>query len=396
MMVKERNILMIESIAIILLWTFVVLSPLLFIEDLDRNLSSAYVMWAECIIVGVVFFVNRFLLMPRWFFTRRYSRYILSLVLLFVLLTLFVVYFDGVKLILLIFGDEQLDSFSSVLGESSQSQSLGRIPMPDVPMGRAPLPNMPSGWGAPPLNVGRSSAPPIVSIIPPMYTLMVVSIIVIALDMGLNIAAKWVISEQKQAEINRERITAQLSNLQNQVSPHFFMNTLNNIHALVDIDSQRAKKTIIELSGLMDYLLYESSSEKLVSLRREINFLDSYINLMRLRYPRYVRIDFCYGYDVPLVKIPPLLFLNYIENSFKYGIDYDRDSFIRIDFRFDDESIVMCSENTNHSKIVNSSRHGLGLKNSRKRLDLLYGNRYNLTISSGEDIYSVTLKIPIL
>ncbi len=233
------------------------------------------------------------------------------------------------------------------------------------------------------------------SVIPPMISVLVASVVVIVLDLGLRIAITWIISEQKQVEINRERVMTQLQNLQSQVSPHFFMNTLNNIHALVDIEPSRAKQTIIELSDVMSYLLYDCSNRESVSLQRELDFIRSYVHLMRLRFSTQVTVNYSYDFNVPAVNIPPLLFLNFIENAFKYGVDLDRESIIRIRFNFTETTIEMMTINDNYSSAVHGKRSGLGIANSRKRLDLLYGDDYTLCISDKDEIYYVTLKIPI-
>ncbi|MFR9503262.1 MAG: histidine kinase [Rikenellaceae bacterium] len=372
-MKQERKILKIEYTAIILLWIFVIISPLLFMDDFNQNWRAVHIMWAECSVVGFAFLVNRFYLMPRLFFEKRYAEYVVALALLFFILSVFILYFDGVNLIL------------SLFGEGSPQ------PMFDNPRFHdAPPHGMPHGGGMPP-----AVTPPSVSVIPPAVIVLILSAIVIALDMGLSIAIKWIISEQKQAEIKRERVVAQLSNLQSQVSPHFFMNTLNNIHALVDIDPVRAKQTIIELSALMDYLLYESSNQEKVSLQRELEFIGSYISLMRLRFPTHVKIYFLYDDKIPQVRIPPLLFLNFIENAFKYGVDYEQDSFIKIAFNFNDDIVEMTTINSNYAANVKSGRHGLGISNSRKRLELLYGERFTLDISEKDQIFYVNLKIPL-
>lgn len=97
------------------------------------------------------------------------------------------------------------------------------------------------------------------------------------------------------------------------------MNTLNNIHALVDMDAGKAKRTIVELSKLMRYVLYEASNRTIL-LSREIQFLDNYIALMKLRYTGRVRIECCMPDEVPEVQIPPLLFISFVENAFKHGV----------------------------------------------------------------------------
>lgn len=384
-MTKERKILAIEYTAIVLFWVIAIITPILFSSDINKNIKAMHVLWAEFSVIGFAFIINRFLLMPSLFFAKKYTNYALCIVGLLLLITLFLYQFNGIDFISSLFGSEPLepmDMRGAGAAPPRLPQDISSQPMaPHIP---------PQPQSGPPRNV-----PPVVTIIPPSLRVIFFTIIVIALDMGLSIAVKWLVWEQKQAEVKRESISAKLSNLQNQVSPHFFMNTLNNIHALVEIDPKRAQKTIIELSGLMDYLLYESSNIEKVALQRELEFIDSYINLMRLRYPKRVTIDFSYSHDIPYIKIPPLLFLNFIENTFKYGVDYSKESFINISFYYNNE-IEMVATNSNHSATVKSTRRGIGISNTHKRLKLLYGNRYSLNISNNEDIYSVNLKIPIV
>ncbi len=361
-MSSKQKIFTIEFTVIVLLWILVIVSPLLFMNNLNQNWRSIHVMWVECAVVGVVFLVNRFILMPRLFFTRRYSIYIASLILLFVALFVFVVSFDGINKILYLFVEGHPDQVGAPIARH-------------IPHRRTPH-NTP--------------------LIPPKYGVLILSAIVIALDMGLSIAMRWIVSEQKQNEIEKEKAQAQLSNLQSQVSPHFFMNTLNNIHALVDIDSVRAKQTIIELSSLMDYLLYDAVNQKGVALQKELDFISSYINLMRIRFPDGVKVDISYNRSVPTIIIPPFLFLNFIENAFKYGVDSELESFVCVEFEFGKDIIIMRVVNSNHSQNVKRDRGGVGISNSRKRLGLLYGNRYSLDITNNQKQYSVTLKIPIL
>lgn len=398
---KTEKIATIEILALVLIWSIVIITPLLFIDDFDKDKTGVQIMWIEYTIIGVVFLLNRTVLMPRLFFMKRYVWYIISLVLLFSILSILIIYFDIVHSILSMFDIETLKHTlepTKDLPFNHMPHQGGGAPHGAMPQGGMPHGSMPQG-GANTHNMPlpHIGSPEIgVNIIPPYISVIILSAIVIALDMGLSIAMRWVKSEQKQAEINKERMAAQLSNLQSQVSPHFLMNTLNNIHALVDIDSERAKQTIIELSGLMDYLLYDSSSRERISLQRELDFLSSYINLMRLRFPKQVAIRFSYNDNIPSVKIPPLLFLNFIENAFKYGVDYDKDSYINIRFNFSETTIELDILNSNHSSSIKSSRHGFGIKNSKKRLDLLYGNSYTLDIEDDDNKYYVNLKIPVL
>ncbi len=364
-MIKEKKIAIIEFTVIVLLWALVVITPLLFMSDFNQNWKSIHVMWVECAVIGSIFLINRFFLMPHLFFKKKYTLYITSLALLFIILSIFILYFDGVNKILSLF----IEGRSEYTIQPTMNRALPRYLQSIPPPHNTPL-------------------------IPPMIGILILSAIVIALDMGLSIAMRWVLSEKKRAEIDREKTQAQLTNLQNQISPHFFMNTLNNIYAMVKMGSPKAAESVMELSGLMDYLLYESSNSKSVSLKRELEFIQSYVNLMRLRYPERVVIEFNISDNIPSVKIAPLLALNFIENAFKYGVNYTKESFIRIDFRANEQEIIISVANSNHSDTVKCSRRGLGILNSRKRLDLIYGEYYILEISEREDIYSVTLKIP--
>ncbi|MFR9523765.1 MAG: sensor histidine kinase [Rikenellaceae bacterium] len=383
-MAQEKNIYRIEFTAIILLWTLAIVSPLLFMDNYDHNWKAVHVMWTECAVVGFAFLINRLFLMPRLFFRKKYAAYAAALAGLFVLMGTFILYADGVNMILSIFGE----------GESSVAAMRPPRMEEGMPLHQTQAHRPPHGMGGPAQHL--NDAPPINTLLPPSITVLILTAIVIALDMGVSIAIKWIISEQRQTESERERVSTQLSNLQSQISPHFFMNTLNNIHALVEIDPERAQKTIIELSGLMDYLLYSSSNKQTISLPQEMEFTKSYINLMRLRYPDRVAIEFRCDENIPTHKIPPLLFLNFIENTFKYGVDYSQPSFINIHFRFTADYIEMETINSNHSTTVKAQRHGLGISNSRKRLKLLYDDKFKLEITDHKEVYCVNLKIPII
>lgn len=130
-------------------------------------------------------------------------------------------------------------------------------------------------------------------------------------------------------ELEHQHLESELKYLKYQLNPHFFMNTLNNIHALVDIDSEKAKKTIIELSKLMRYVLYEANKSQ-ISLKYEIQFLENYIALMKLRYTEHLDIQTEFPLIVPHVQIPPLLFISLLENAFKHGVSYRESSYIHV------------------------------------------------------------------
>ena len=224
----------------------------------------------------------------------------------------------------------------------------------------------------------------------------IIAIVILILMLGMNLAIKLYFRQRRDREkmkrLEKENLEQQLEYLKYQINPHFFMNTLNNIHALVDIDPEKAKTTILELSKMMRFVLYEGNKQR-VPLDREITFLQNYIRLMKLRYTDKVRITVTTPETIPNDEIPPLLFITFVENAFKHGVSYQQESFIDIKMEVGAQLTFTCS----NSKIPKEEdKHGgVGLTNVKQRLNLIYGNRYSLDINDQADTYTVTLKIPL-
>lgn len=224
-----------------------------------------------------------------------------------------------------------------------------------------------------------------------------VSVIILVLMFGMNLSVKLLFkqneNEKKLQRLMNKNLNQQLEYLKFQINPHFFMNTLNNIHALVDIDPEEAKESIIELSKLMRYVLYDGN-RPMTSLRKECNFIDNYIELMRLRYSDKVDIRTDRDEILPDALIAPLITITYVENAFKHGVSYQHRSFIHITTHVDDGRLLFTCENSKHKEST-EEHGGVGLANTRKRLDLIYGNDYTLDINDREDTYFVRLDIPL-
>lgn len=223
----------------------------------------------------------------------------------------------------------------------------------------------------------------------------------VALLFGCTIAIKLMFKHQenvrKLQELDQIRIQQELEQLRTQLSPHFFMNSLNNIHGMVEIDARKAQEMILELSGLMRYVLYENSST-MVTLWREIDFLRNYISLMRVRYtPDRVTINYSFPAkeEVNKMFIPPLILITLFENAFKHGVNYNKHSFVNIELKVIDGQLVLNCANSLHDNLQSDKSGGIGLNNLRKRLDILYDKQYRLDISENDEQYSVTLSIPI-
>ena len=194
-------------------------------------------------------------------------------------------------------------------------------------------------------------------------------------------------------ELKKENLKNQLSVLQHQISPHFFMNTLNNIHALVDYDKEIAKHSLVTLSKLMRVLLYDHEN---YTLQKEIDFVNDYIKLMRIRVTEKVEIKFEYPGIIPQVNFPPLLFVSFVENSFKHGIMAIGKSFIYVFITIENDILNVKILNSKSNKPKNRTHiEKIGMNNSKKRLDLIYKDNYLLDIKDSDDTYEVFLKIPL-
>lgn len=216
------------------------------------------------------------------------------------------------------------------------------------------------------------------------------------LNMGIKLLYRSLRDEQQMEELKRQNLQAEMDYLRYQINPHFFMNTLNNIHALIDIDTEYAKSAVIELSKMMRYVLYESGSET-ISLKKDIQFIENYIELMRIRYDS--SIDICLDYPATIpnkVAIPPLQLIVFVENAFKHGVSYNHASFIHIRIGYRDDAVTAVISNSRHEK-SRPGTTGIGLENVKKRLALIYQDNYTLSIDDSDPaVYTVKLIIPIM
>lgn len=211
---------------------------------------------------------------------------------------------------------------------------------------------------------------------------------------GLGLMEKLKENEKKQKELEKEKLNSELAFLKNQVSPHFFFNTLNNIYSLIGIDGPTAQESVLKLSKLMRYLLYESEhGETLMS--NEIDFMNNYIDLMKLRLSSKVELLVDFPKEFTDFAIVPLLFVPFVENAFKHGVSHRERSFIRISMKIEDGQIRFFAQNSKgkSSQPGDMQHSGIGLENVKKRLHLLFPDRHNLSITESETEFCVELTI---
>ena len=156
-------------------------------------------------------------------------------------------------------------------------------------------------------------------------------------------------TEQRMSMLERQNIETQMQYLKYQINPHFLMNTLNNIHAMIDFDREMARNSVMVLSRMMRHVLYDSG-EKNTTLDKEVEFIENYIEMMRIRYIDDVDITFNHP-DITLcrkISLPPLLIIVLVENAFKHGISYNKESFIHINVYIEDNELICVGTNSRH------------------------------------------------
>ena len=214
---------------------------------------------------------------------------------------------------------------------------------------------------------------------------------------ALALARKWFTADQKLQESEAARAKAELYNLRSQINPHFLLNTLNNIYALTAIDQERAQDAIQQLSKMLRHMLYDNQ-ESSVALSDELQFLENYISLMKIRLSANVEVTFAHNVEMPGVRIAPLIFISLVENAFKHGISPTEQSFVHIEINATDHDINCRIENSNHPKSnQDRSGHGIGLNQVQRRLDLAYPNHYKWVKGTNEDgtIYTSAIHIDL-
>lgn len=336
-----------ESMVYTLVWSAIFLIPFMnahLMAEQTINFNNVIISWGKISPYFFIFIVNNVLLAPQLVFRNRYKWYIFWL---------FVVVFA-------VFGTIELLDFRY-------------WQMDDTLRNKASLTELEWYWN------------------------VLFSILMAAANTMIKLYYRALDTERRMAILERENIEQQMQYLKYQINPHFLMNTLNNIHAMIDFDTDMAKRSVMDLSRMLRHVLYDSG-ESHTALDKEVEFLHNYIELMRIRYVDEVDIRL----SVPdmnvcrCVKMPPLLLIVLIENAFKHGISYSKRSYIFVDIDVVDDELICVVTNSKH-KTSSTEHSGIGMSNITKRLDLLYGNNYTLNIyDESDDQYRVKLVIPIL
>lgn len=213
----------------------------------------------------------------------------------------------------------------------------------------------------------------------------------------------WGKSQKHTRELEKRNFETELAFLRSQVQPHFFFNTLNNLYSLTLDKSDRAPETVLKLSDLMSYVIYEGKQKK-VHVSKELRYIQNYLDLERLRFGDKLHTEFTITGEIKDHEIAPLILLPFIENSFKHGaLDSMKKIVIKIALKMNDHHILFTIRNTKSEKINahasnNTYQHpghnGVGVENIKRRLKLIYGDTYHLTMKDETENFTVTLRIP--
>ena len=223
-----------------------------------------------------------------------------------------------------------------------------------------------------------------------------VHFVIIAFSTVWQIILDWMNSEKSRKELQTKNMQSELKFLKSQINPHFLFNTLNNLYALTLKKSDLAPEIVLKLAEIMRYMLYECN-EKRVFLRNELNYIQNFLDLEKLRQGGKVSINFTVKGNADQLYVAPLIFTPFLENSFKHGLSNSlNQGFVNILMEIKDDNILFFIENSKTEKIP-MKQHvvsgGIGLVNVRQRLELIYPKQYELLIDDSPSVYSVNLKI---
>jgi sensor histidine kinase YesM len=326
--------------------------------------------WLRIFGFFLIFLINITFLIPRYLIQQKYKQYIFAAIFLIAGMTITGLFLDSVLF------PEPLEMPPMNLG-SGMPMELGS----DMPAPIGFKPERKTGYDSLSLMIVAN---------------VIISFLIVGSSTTFKVIGQWLIADDRRKDLEKDQLKSELAFLRNQVSPHFFMNTLNNIHSLIDINREDAKDAVIRLSTMMRYLLYETAQGK-TSLIKEVSFIESYISLMQLRFSEHVSITLDLPEKIPDIQLPPMLFISLLENSFKHGVSYQHKSYVWFSLDIKDNRLDCTLKNSKHQKAhdIANRYSGIGLTNMKKSLELLFGKNYQFEITETESAYSVFLSVPL-
>nr|WP_315197383.1 histidine kinase [uncultured Flavobacterium sp.] len=217
---------------------------------------------------------------------------------------------------------------------------------------------------------------------------------VLAVASSIYLMLTWLKERDRNKAIMENQNKIKLKYLKNQIQPHFFFNTLNNLYALSLESSNKVPDVIIKLSQLMEYVLYDIEDVKYVPLIKEIDYIQNYIEIEKLRFQN-VEVRFNLESNIDNINVPPLLFISLIENAFKHGGANNEKLKIKINFRVINSHLEFEIINNFVISPPLTNKKGIGLSNTKKRLKLIYKNNFSIHQIIKFNFYSIKIQIPL-
>lgn len=225
-----------------------------------------------------------------------------------------------------------------------------------------------------------------------LMRILVINLAFLITGTTVRLYKEWMKNRIQEKELERQKINAELKFLKNQLNPHFLFNSLNSIYSLTHKKSPDAPEAVIALSELMRYMLYETNHTT-VLLEKEVNYIRRFIQLQRLRLLNSTMVNLEVSGSVTNQKIKPLILISFIENAFKHGTDEKGNSIVNIKIHVNENQLIFSCSNFLKKQPNEKEFSGIGLKNSKKRLDLLYPGAHIFEVRQEEDNYTVKLTL---
>ena len=342
----------------VLVWAVFGLA-IFYYQPVISDFQIPYLFWVkqtvELSLLVITFYLNSFVLVPRLLLKNYPAFYFVIII--------------GI-VIAILFTNRSLDKAYAASQERNwrqDEQSRHRIPGPPAELSRRRSPPVFIPGGSRGLGITLT---------------VTITALVVGISTAIAVIQKWQKDNQERKELEKDKATSELSFLKAQIHPHFFFNTLNNIYVLTEADPKLAGEAIHQLSKMMRYLLYDTQQGDNM-LSQEIAFVKNYISLMKLRLTDVVKINIDIPANLKDVPLAPMIFLPFVENAFKHGISATRQSYINITILQKDKVLDLIVNNSimKDNKVSLDINSGIGLVNTRRRLDLLYPGRYKLDIS---------------
>ena len=358
-------------------WLFVLLLNLLAIDRFEWEHQLRSQNW---IIYLVIFYVNYSVLLPKLMFRKKILKYILSVILLLGLT------FSGIRLLeiegrkALLYQDLQTHS-TALRNEAPISFKKRIIEKKEYDEIKRKIDKLYQWQTFNPFTRRNQQ------IFYPLLLIFMASTV-------LRLVQRWKQEEDNRVELERQRIASELEYLKQQINPHFLFNALNSIYSLSISASPDSPDAILKLSSILRYMLYETNKNK-VPLNEELNVIENYIGLQKLRLTNKTKVNYSLEGDAESYYVEPLLLIPLIENAFKYGVDSSEESFITISIRILDKNLIFEAKNKIAVKQKVEESSGIGIKNIKRRLELLFPENHKFSVKTENNYFYVYMKLPL-